>query len=54
MEKEIVYIIWSRDYGFIDCVKDGDKADEIKSNQEVSENYAGGRPSVWIQKATVN
>lgn len=45
-----IYIIMSRDHGFIAATEDEATAKVVEENQIRDEEFAGGRPSVWIQE----
>lgn len=51
--KEDIYVVISRDNGLILCTEDKEKAESTKSQQVRNEEFAGGRPSVWIQETKI-
>ena len=50
MKKEKLYVVVSRDNGFICVTNDSKKAESEKEKQILNEEFSGGRPSVWIQE----
>lgn len=49
-----VYVVLSRDRDYIYCTTDEVKAKKAKKEQERKEEFAGGRPNVYIRTTNLN
>ena len=49
-----IYVVLSRDTNFLFCTTDKAKAEEAQKKQINEEEFAGGRPSVYIQETILN
>lgn len=49
-----VYIVISRERGIISVWKNPSDAEDARTKQYNQEEFAGGRPSVWVEEKYLN